>query len=162
MGEVQDMLAQKEAQLVQFVINKVAPNMLDMAKGMCEWIKKGNPKQGEQTLEQLEKHGEALSSLPLNSANIKQFTAAARKHGIDFTIDTTNSATTVYFKAKDTEAMTNAFQDYTNEVLNQAKSKKMGFKEKMAEAKKEKQEQNREQDKDKNRDKTKNKGKGGR
>ena len=128
MSGVQEYLIDQELkvvnQLAEIVINKALPTMFDVTQGMAKWLagQHGGDKTGQQTLKQLTKHGDKLSEIPLNSENIKSFTRIARKHGVSFALsqDATKvpPCHTVYFKAKDTESMSAAFNEYISKELN--------------------------------------------
>ena len=145
MSGVQEYLIDQELkyanQLAEFAINKALPTMFDVCTGMAKWLagQSGGAKAGQQTLEQLTKYGDKLKEIPLNSDSIKDFTRIARKHKVDFTLEQDDSKTpprhTVYFKAKDTESMSLAFNEYLAKELNKAKTKEKPFKERMKEAK---------------------------
>jgi len=145
MSGVQEYLIDQEIkttkQLAEIAVNKALPTMLDVAKGMALWLCKqsGGEKAGQQTLQQLTKHGDKLSEIPLNSESIKDFTHIARKHGVSFALakdDTKNPPRhTVYFKAKDTESMSAAFKDYIAREMNKSKTKEKPFKERLKNAK---------------------------
>jgi hypothetical protein len=141
MGEVQEYTTQKIEQMAEFAIQKIAPTMFDLLKGMCLWLEKkaNQPKTGQQSLKNLTKYGNKLSSIPLNSANIKTFESIARKFGVDFALaaDPTKEPPqhTVFFKAKDTETMSAAFKEYLAKEINKGKSKKPNFKERLNNAK---------------------------
>ena len=145
MAGVQEYLIDHELktanQLVEISIKKAMPTMLDVAKGMAKWIggQSSGDRAGQQSLKQLTKYGDKLSEIPLNSENIKEFTHIARKHGVSFALaqDATKNPPqhTVYFKAKDTESMSDAFKEYISKELNNGKTRKKSFKERMNEAK---------------------------
>ena len=145
MSGVQEYLIDQELramnQLAEIAINKALPTMFDVACGMAKWLsgQSGGEKTGQQTLKQLTKYGGKLSEIPLNSENIKEFTQIARKHGVSFALaqdDTKDPPRhTVYFKAKDTESMSEAFKEYLAKELNKGKIKEKSFKERMSEAK---------------------------
>ena len=145
MSGVQEYLIDQEVkatkELAEIVINKALPTMFDIAKGMALWLggQSGGEKTGQQTLKELTKYGDKLSEIPLNSDNIKEFTHIARKHGVSFALAQDDSKDpprhTVYFKAKDTETMTEAFKEYIAMELNKGKNKEKPFKERMKTAK---------------------------
>ena len=145
MSEVQEYLIDQEVkatkELAEIVINKALPTMFDLIKGMTLWLAKqsGSEKTGQQTLKELTKHGDKLSEIPLNSDNVKEFTHIARKHGVSFALSQDDSKNphhhAVYFKAKDTETMTEAFKEYISMELNKSKTKEKSFKERLNNAK---------------------------
>jgi len=136
---VQDYLISQETkalkQVAEFAITKALPTMLDVCKGMAAWLsgQQGGKKEGQQTLEQLTQYGDKLAEIPLNSESIKAFTHTARKHGVSFALEQDGNKTppkhTVYFKAKDTEAMTAAFKEHLSNEIGKGKTKEKPFKE---------------------------------
>ena len=151
MNEVQEAVLQKELKTIEAVVEKIMPAMIDLLKGLVIEVCKTNPAKGEQALEQLLAHGDKLAQMPLSNENIDAFTRIANKHGIDFSLKADETKTppeiTVHYKAKDVDAVTKVFSEYTAKVLEnqhekpKEKSKekpkeKTSFKERAAKAKK--------------------------
>ena len=145
MSGVQEYLIDQEIkkanQLVEISIKKALPTMLDVAKGMAKWLggQGGGDKAGQRTLKQLTKYGDKLSQIPLDSEQIKKFSHIARKHGVAFALshdETKNPPRhAVYYRAKDTESMAGAFNEYLAKEITDGKTKEKTFKERMGEAK---------------------------
>ena len=74
-------------------------------------------KHGRQTIKDLMKHNTALSNIEITDSNIKDFERIARKYGVDFALkkDKTGEIPKylVFFKARDGDALTAAFKEYT-------------------------------------------------
>ena len=72
---------------------------------------------GKQTLRQLMKHNTGVSNIEITDQNIRAFSATAKKYGIDFALKKDTSGDIprylVFFKAKDADALTAAFEEYT-------------------------------------------------
>jgi hypothetical protein len=83
-------------------------------------------KPGRQSFKQLTKSG-PLSTVPIKDENIKAFDPVARKYGISY--DLRKDASTdpprwlVFFRAKDADAMTAAFAEFTNKMIKREKDK---------------------------------------
>ena len=79
------------------------------------------PPQGKQTLKQLAKQNAGLSNIEITDQNIKGFEPYARKFGIDYALkrDATVSPPKwmVFFKARDADAMTAAFSEFSAKML---------------------------------------------
>ena len=145
MSGVQEYLIDQEVkamnQVAEIAITKALPTMLDVAVGMAKWLcgQSGSEKTGQQTLKELTKYGDKLSEIPLNSDSVKDFTHIARKHGVSFALVEDDTKTpprhTVYFRAKDTESMSEAFKEYIAKEMNKDKTKEKPFKERMKKAK---------------------------
>ena len=79
---------------------------------------------GQQSLKQLKKHGAALSNIEITDANIGLFKPCAKKYGVDFAVKKDRSVSPpkyfVFFKARDADALTAAFKEYTAYELKRA------------------------------------------
>jgi len=73
---------------------------------------------GKQTIQELIGQNQGVTSIPIQNTGIRDFERIARKYGIDYAITKDNGVTppkyTVFFKARDTDAMTAAFDEYAN------------------------------------------------
>lgn len=114
---------------------------------------KNMPVRGKQTLKKLMDQGSQLTNIEITDKNIKSFDKIARKYGIDYSLRKDKSVEPpkymVFFKAKDVEVMTKAFQEYSGVALK--KSKKVSIIKKLALAK-EKVAKQRERQKSKEKD----------
>ena len=76
---------------------------------------------GKQTIKQLQEQGAQLTNIQITNQNIKSFDRVARKYGIDYSLKRDDSVTPqrylVFFKAKDADALTSAFEEFTNRKL---------------------------------------------
>ena len=76
---------------------------------------------GKQSVKQLVKQGAGVSNIEVNDSNIKSFERVARKYGVDFALmkDTTGekSKHLVFFKARDADALTAAFTEFTAKIV---------------------------------------------
>lgn len=89
--------------------------------------KKATTHHGKQTVKQLARQGAKLESIDIKDENIKSFESIARKYGIDFAVKQDISSETprylVFFKSKDTECMTAAFNEFSARELGRSKEK---------------------------------------
>lgn len=80
---------------------------------------------GKQTLRQLMDQGSELKNIEVTDSNIKSFDRVARKYGIDYSLKKDVKAEPprylVFFKARDVDVMTAAFQEYAGISLQKAK-----------------------------------------
>ncbi len=80
---------------------------------------------GKQSMEKLMKQDCQLSNIEVTDGNIKSFEKCARKYGIDYSLKKDNAISPpryyVFFKARDVDVMTAAFQEYTGKSLSKAK-----------------------------------------
>jgi len=95
-----------------------------LAKAMQDFLKKArepNFKKGKQSIKSLTKQGASLTDIEVTGDNIGSFKRIARKHNIDFALKRDDSVTPpkwlVMFKAKDADAMTAAFKEYSRITL---------------------------------------------
>jgi len=98
-----------------------------LAKAMQEFLKKAReptaPKHGKQSIKSLTKQGASLTNIPIDGDNIGSFNKIARKYNVDFALKKDSSETPpkwlVFFKAKDADALTAAFNEYGKIQLKQ-------------------------------------------
>ena len=88
-----------------------------------------NPyKVGKQSYKELKSQGSGLSNIEITDGNIKSFERVARKYGIDFALKKDSSSSPprylVFFKSKDADALTAAFQEYSGKVVKKQEKEK--------------------------------------
>jgi hypothetical protein len=94
---------------------------------------------GKQSLKELAAQNAGLSSIELSNPNLRQLNREMKKSGIDFSpVKTGKGEYLLFFKGRDADAMTFAFERYTKKLMKQAEKpsiRKMlaAFKEKAAE-----------------------------
>lgn len=71
------------------------------------------------------KQNTAISNLEITNDNIKAFSSTAKKYGLDFSLKKDSSTDPprylVFFKGRDADVMTAAFQEFTAKRLSQEK-----------------------------------------
>ncbi|MDL2274360.1 PcfB family protein [Oscillospiraceae bacterium OttesenSCG-928-G22] len=79
---------------------------------------------GKQSVKELIGQNQGVSNIEINNSNIKDFERVARKYGVDFAVKKDKSVTPpkylVFFKAKDADALTSAFREYTAKTVKKA------------------------------------------
>ena len=85
-------------------------------------LEKGNEKPvGKQTIEELVGQNQGVTNIYIAKTDLKGFEKHARKFGVDYAITKDKSTVPpkylVFFKARDADAMTAAFNAYTAEML---------------------------------------------
>ena len=79
---------------------------------------------GKQTVKQLIGQNQGVSNIEITDSNIKSFERVARKYGVDFAVKKDRSVSPpkyfVFFKARDADALTAAFKEYTAYELKRA------------------------------------------
>jgi hypothetical protein len=131
MNEVQDELNQQQKKWVEIAVKGTAVTAGKLAKGMAEWLcrQKGSTgKEGKQTLKQLAESGDKIEDIPIADMSIKDFESIARKHSVSYAVEKDSTTDPpqhrVFFKAKNTDAITAAFKEYTAKQLEKQKSQK--------------------------------------
>lgn len=87
---------------------------------------KDSPKipHGKQSVKELAGQNQGLSNIEVTNKNIKSFERVARKYGVDFAIKKDKSVTPpkylVFFKGRDTDAITSAFTEFTAKTVKKA------------------------------------------
>jgi hypothetical protein len=72
---------------------------------------------GKQTVKQLAEQNQGVSNIEITDKNIRDFDRVARKYGVDYALKKDKSGEIpkylVFFKARDADALTAAFKEYT-------------------------------------------------
>ena len=80
---------------------------------------------GRQTVKQLVGQNAGVSNMEITDSNIKSFDRVARKYGVDYAVKKDRSVSPpkylVFFKARDADALTAAFTEFTAKTENRAK-----------------------------------------
>lgn len=112
---------------------KLSANMLRaaMLKVLDKWKKsRDSPAvyQGRQTVKQLVSQGAGVSNIEVTDKNIKAFDRVARKYGVDYAVkkDVSQSPPRylVFFKARDADALTAAFTEFSAKTVKRSQQKK--------------------------------------
>lgn len=76
---------------------------------------------GKQTVKQLSAQNQGLTNIEITDKNIKDFDRVARKYGVDYAVKKDKTVSPpkylVFFKARDTDALTAAFREYTANTI---------------------------------------------
>jgi len=85
----------------------------------------GSQSQGKQSVKKLIGQGQGVSNIEISDNNIKSFERVARKYGVDYALkkDTTGTIPRhlVFFKARDADALTAAFKEYSGKSIKREK-----------------------------------------
>ena len=80
---------------------------------------------GKQTVKQLIGQGQGVTNIEITDGNIKSFERVARKYGVNYALKKDISGEhpryLVFFKAKDTDALTAAFKEYAAKEIRREK-----------------------------------------
>ena len=81
------------------------------------------PPHGKQSIKELIGQGQGVTSVDVSKTELKGFQKIAKKYGVDFAVvkDKNNEPPiyTVFFKAKDQDAINNVIREYTNKKMKQ-------------------------------------------
>ena len=79
---------------------------------------------GKQTVKQLIGQNQGVSNIEINDLSIRNFERIARKYGVDYAVKKDRSASPpkylIFFKARDADALTAAFTEYTGKKVKKA------------------------------------------
>ena len=79
------------------------------------------PTNGKQSVKTLIRQGQGVSSVPLADEGLKDFQKIAKKYGVDFAVVKDKNVNppvyTIFFKAKDMDAVTKILQDYSEKQM---------------------------------------------
>ena len=79
---------------------------------------------GKQTVKQLIGQNQGVSNIEINDPSIRDFERIARKYGVDYAVKKDRSASPpmylIIFKARDADALTAAFTEYTGKKVKKA------------------------------------------
>ena len=79
---------------------------------------------GKQTVKQLVGQNQGVSNIEINDPSIKEFDRIARKYGVDYAIKRDRSSDPpkflVFFKSRDADALTAAFNEYAGKKVKKA------------------------------------------
>ena len=95
---------------------------------------------GKQTVKQLIGQNQGVSNIEINDPSIRDFERIARKYGVDYAVKKDRSASPpkylIFFKARDADALTAAFSEYTQKKVKKAdRSERPSVLEKLAQFK---------------------------
>lgn len=83
---------------------------------------------GRQTVKQLVSQGAGVSNIEVTDKNIKAFDRVARKYGVDYAVKKDASQTPprylVFFKARDADALTAAFTEFSAKTVKRGQQRK--------------------------------------
>lgn len=79
---------------------------------------------GKQTVKQLIGQNQGVSNIVINDPSIRDFERIARKYGVDYAVKKDRSTSPpkylIFFKARDADALTAAFTEYTDKKVKKA------------------------------------------
>ena len=125
-----------ENRTVTLIISAVKLTARELKAGMDKYLSEKKSKamekaraapekpSGKQTVRQLIGQNQGVSNIEITDSNIKSFERVARKYGVDFALKKDKSGDIpkylVFFKARDADALTAAFKEYTAKEVRRA------------------------------------------
>jgi len=101
-----------------------------LAQAMQDFLKKMREptfQSGKQSIKSLTKQGASLTSIDIDGDNIGSFRRIARRYNVDFALKRDDAQMPpkwmVFFKAKDSDALTSAFNEYSKTQLKHKRQK---------------------------------------
>lgn len=80
--------------------------------------------QGKQTVKQLVGQNQGVSNLEITDPSVREFEKIARRYGVDYAVKKDRSTTPpkymIFFKARDADALTAAFTEYSSRKVKKA------------------------------------------
>ena len=125
---MQEHLQERSVALTTKAAKLTAKGLAQLMRAAMRKMKQSRdaPVTGKQTVRQLAKGG-SLQSIEITDNNIKAFEPYARKYGVDYALQKDSASEPprwcVFFKAKDTDALTAAFKEFSAKMLAKTKEK---------------------------------------
>lgn len=134
MSDVQDQMNEKTIALVikgtkisGKILAKALLKLLAAMKNKKQKALNPNVYHGKQSVKQLVKQGAGVTNIEITDQNIKSFERVARKYGVDFALKKDATETPpkwlVFFKARDADALTAAFKEFTAKTVKRGPKK---------------------------------------
>ena len=134
---------------VHIAVRLAKPVLEDFMKALKEVAKKPvkaaghaigqkiHPTEGKQSVKTLirQGQGQGVSSIPLADEGLKDFQKIAKKYGVDFAVVKDKNSEppiyTIFFKAKDQDAITRILDDYAAKQIKKSSVEKTSVREKL-------------------------------
>ena len=132
---------------VHIAVRLAKPVLEDFMKALSDAVKKPvkvaghaigqkiHPTEGKQSVKTLIRQGQGVSSIPLADEGLKDFQKIAKKYGVDFAVVKDKNSEppiyTIFFKAKDQDAITRILDDYAAKQIKKPSVKKTSVLEKL-------------------------------
>ena len=110
---------------IKKAIDKLLAELEAQKKGKSQGqSKQPELKKGKQTLAQLQKHNEGLSTIELKDPHLRKLYNSMKKDGVDFApVKDDKGKYTLFFKGKDADTVTHALKNYTQKMVKLDKGK---------------------------------------
>lgn len=132
-------LAGKVTELTMQEVMKILQKFVEDTKQNMKAYSNSSPK-GKQSVKELIGQGQGVTSVDIEKTDLKDFQRIAKKYGVDFAVVKDKNSNppvyTVFFKAKDQDAIINVIKDYTAKKMLNPKKEKPSVLAKLSELKK--------------------------
>jgi len=96
--------------------------LANRGKGHKQTNETGEIKQGRTTLKELSKSNDGLSTIELKQPDLRLLNSIMKKHGVRFAVAKDGKGMyTLFFKGKDIDSVTHAFEKYAKSVIKRGK-----------------------------------------
>lgn len=116
----------KTSKMTADVLKKAMTAYLNHCKNKSN-CKTPKVKTGKMSIKELVGQNQGVTNIEITDKNIKSFERIARKYNVDFALKKDNTQSPpkylVFFKARDTDVIMQAFKEYTNKTLNKKKQR---------------------------------------
>ena len=132
---------------VHIAVKMAKPVLDDFMKALSDVVKKPvkvaghaigqkiHPTEGKQSVKTLIRQGQGVSSIPLADEGLKATHINKKKYGVDFAVIKENNSEppiyTIFFKAKDQDAITRILDDYAAKQIKKSSVEKTSVLEKL-------------------------------
>ena len=114
-------LAVTTTKLTARTLYRALKSFIDDQKSKVVQKEKDTTVKGKQSVKELVGQGQGVSSMPIGDSGIRDFKKIANKYGVDFAIVKDKKADppqyTVFFKARDADAITNVLKEYSQKQM---------------------------------------------
>lgn len=132
-------LAGRVTELTMQEVMKILQKYVEDTKQNMKVYSNSSPK-GKQSVKELIGQGQGVTSVDIEKTDLKDFQRIAKKYGVDFAVVKDKNSNppiyTIFFKAKDQDAITNVIKDYTSKKMLKPKKERPSVLEKLADLKK--------------------------
>lgn len=132
-------LAGRVTELTMQEVMKILQKFVEDTKQNMKVYSNSSPK-GKQSVKELIVQGQGVTSVDIEKTDLKDFQRIAKKYGVDFAVVKDKNSNppiyTIFFKAKDQDAITNVIKDYTAKKMLKPKKERPSVLEKLADLKK--------------------------
>jgi hypothetical protein len=103
---------------IRKAMEKLLAELQNKGKTATKTDKKPELKHGKQTLKQLSKHNDGLSTVELKEPQLRLLYREMKRHNVDFAaVRDGKGKYTLFFKGKDADSITHAFKSYAARVV---------------------------------------------